>query len=217
VSEPDELNMSLTDEQELIARLADGDATAFAGLYRQHGPAICRYILKFVKSAPLAEDLTQEIFSRIWEYRTMLGEVHSFRAYLFRLSRNTALNFLKRASVDMTAKGIIMQSYRTSLNNHTENHVVTADYMAYLENLLQTLTPQSREVFRLCRNEYKTYDEAAAILGISRNAVKKHMVKTMRILGETVERDLGISLAVFMIGISQSAAIQAVPHALGGW
>ncbi|WP_353196197.1 sigma-70 family RNA polymerase sigma factor [Parapedobacter defluvii] len=206
--------MSLRNEQELIARLADGDATAFAELYRQHGPVICRYILKFLKSTPLAEDLTQEIFSQIWESHSMLGDIRSFRAYLFRLSRNAALNFLRRAAVDATAKGIIMQSYRTK-DNCTEDHFVTADYMAYLEKLLQTLTPQSREVFRLCRTEYKTYEEAAAILGISRNAVKKHMVKTMRMLGERVERDLGISpdlgisLAVLIICTSLPVAMQA--------
>jgi DNA-directed RNA polymerase specialized sigma24 family protein len=44
-----------------------------------------------------------------------------------------------------------------------------------------------------------TYDETAELLGISRNAVKKHMVRTMRILSESVETDLGISLTLLLM------------------
>jgi DNA-directed RNA polymerase specialized sigma24 family protein len=54
-------------------------------------------------------------------------------------------------------------------------------------------------VFRLCRQQGMTYDETAELLGISRNAVKKHMVRTMRILSESVETDLGISLTLLLM------------------
>ncbi len=204
--------MSSQDEQRLVSRMAGGDHAAFAALYGQYSSPICRYILTFVKSDELANDLTQEVFSQIWECRAMLGQVQSFRAYLFRLSRNKTLNFLKRACTDTTAKAVIIQHYQPRSDNGTENQLITADYMVYLKKLLQTLPPKSREVFQLCRNEYKTYDEAAAILGISRNAVKKHMVKTMKTLGDTVKRDLGISFSEFILYTSIASATQLLPN-----
>jgi RNA polymerase sigma factor (sigma-70 family) len=82
--------------------------------------------------------------------------------------------------------------------NALENAIHFNDYKRYLAELLATLTPQSREVFRLCRQEGRTYDETAELLGISRNAVKKHMVRPMRIIRESVEKDLGVSLAVLL-------------------
>jgi RNA polymerase sigma-70 factor (ECF subfamily) len=91
---------------------------------------------------------------------------------------------------------VIINSYSPS--DSLEEELQTKDYLAYLQSILVTLSPQSREVFRLCRQEYKTYDEAAEILGISRSAVKKHMIKSMKVLGDAVKRDLGIPLGIFL-------------------
>ena len=79
-----------------------------------------------------------------------------------------------------------------------ESAIHARDYSRYLEELLATLTLQSREVFKLCRQEGRTYNEATELLGITRHTVKKHMGRTMRVLGDSVERDLGISLSVLL-------------------
>ena len=51
---------------------------------------------------------------------------------------------------------------------------------------------------RLCRQQHKTYEEAAEILGISRSTVKKHMIRSMSLLKEAVESELGIPLTVLV-------------------
>jgi RNA polymerase sigma-70 factor (ECF subfamily) len=61
------------------------------------------------------------------------------------------------------------------------------------------MTSQRLNVFRLCRQEGKTYDEAAAILGISRDTVKKHMVNSMRFIQDYVFRHGDILVAVLLV------------------
>jgi RNA polymerase sigma-70 factor (ECF subfamily) len=185
---------SLSD-QELLPLLRDGDDYAFKELYGRYHSELYSFLYKFLKSPELTEDLTQEVFIKFWDQHTELPQLISIRAYLFTLGKNHAFNFLKRAGIDRTAKAEILKYYPTE-GNSLESAIHFNDYKRYLDGLLETLTPQSREVFRLCRTESKTYDETAEILGISRNAVKKHMVRSMRILGDSVERDLGISLTV---------------------
>lgn len=133
--------------------------------------------------------------------RPDLPELLSVRAYLLTMARNHAFNFLKRAGVDEYAKSEILKHYPTE-GSSLENALHYADYKRYLDTLLEGLTPQSGEVFRLCRQQGKTYDEAAEMLGISRNAVKKHMVRTMKTLGDRVQKDLGISLPVLLLLLS---------------
>lgn len=186
----------LENETNLLQQAAQGDVNAFAQLYTLYRSLVYRFIYSYVKSPQLADDLTQEIFTKIWENKSGLSDRHTFKSFLFTISRNHTLNFLKRASVDQTAKNIILSNY--SHDESLEENLQTKDYMEYLQGLLVSLTPQSREVFRLCRQEYKSYDEAAQILGISRSAVKKHMIKSMKILGDAVKRDLGIPLGVFL-------------------
>lgn len=186
----------LENEMELLQQAAAGDTNAFARLYNHYRSLVYRFIYKYLKSPQLTDDLTQEIFIKVWENKAALTDRQAFKSYLFTISRNHTFNFLKRAAIDTNAKSIILNSYTPT--DSPEADLQTKDYMEYLQNILATLTPQSREVFRLCRQEYKSYDEAAEILGISRSAVKKHMIKSMKTLGDAVKRDLGIPLGVLL-------------------
>jgi len=190
------IKTALVNEMELLQLTANGDTSAFATLYEHYRSLVYRFIYKYLKSPQLTDDLTQEIFLKVWETKEMLTDKNVFKSYLFTISRNHTLNFLKRSSIDQTAKNIILSNYQ--LTDSLEDDLQTKEYLAYLQTILATLTPQNREVFRLCRQEYKSYEEAAEILGISRNAVKKHMVKSMRVLGDAVKKDLGIPLSIFL-------------------
>lgn len=185
-------------DKELLCTLQSGDEEAFIILYTTYGSLVRNYITKFVKSSALAEDLSQEVFLRVWEGRRDLTEVRALRPWLFTITRNHTLNFLKRAAVDDRAKAEILRNYRQS-HQHADDALLTEDYLQYIRRTLSALPPRTREVFRLCREQEKTYEEAAAELGISRNAVKKHMVRSLRALKVSVERDLDISLGAFMV------------------
>ncbi len=74
--------------------------------------------------------------------------------------------------------------------------VSSKEYDRLFHEALNQMPPQRLNVFRLCRQEGRTYDEAAEILGISRNAVKKHMVLGMRFIHDYIFRYGGISLAL---------------------
>ena len=79
------------------------------------------------------------------------------------------------------------------LKNETEEEFQTAEYLRYLEMMLSQMSVRSREVFELCRENGNSYNETAEQLGISNNAVKKHMVKTMKLLKFSVRKEFGLS------------------------
>ncbi|CAM4430037.1 RNA polymerase sigma-70 factor, ECF subfamily [Pedobacter westerhofensis] len=185
------------EEHDLMIKCANGSDRAFAELYRRHASLVYRFILSFVKSAELADDLRQEVFIKVWENRLVLADVKSFKSYLFSISKNHTLNVLKRASTNATAMAYVLNNYQ---EQHTpEDDLVSKEYLAYLNQVISEISPQSRAVFMLCRQQHKSYDEVAEILDISRNAVKKHMVKSMKILREAVKRDLDLPLSIALI------------------
>lgn len=197
----DHLSYHISDEA-LLARLVTGDGHAFTLLYDRYHTAVAQYLQQLVKSPVLAEDLTQETFIRIWSARAQLGAVHSFKAYLFTVARNHALNGIKKSSSEQAVRTVIIQHYR-QLRNDTEETLLTRAYLQHVHRILQTLPPQTREVFRLCREQEQSYEAAAQQLGISRNAVKKHMVRSMKVLKTAAERDLGISFSVLLALVHQ--------------
>jgi len=185
-------------ENELLQKISQDDSIAFEALYNHYRLDIYRFIYKFIKSPELSDDLCQEIFIRIWENRNSLVMIKSFKPYLYTITKNHTLNFLKRASVDSKAMGVIYSTF-SEKRNEMEDNLITNEYLNHLRNILNTLPAQSREVFKLCRQQGHSYDEVAQMLGISRSCVKKHMVRSMRTLKLSVVKEFGISLSIFLI------------------
>ncbi|MBN8822372.1 RNA polymerase sigma factor [Spirosoma sp.] len=195
--------MTFPNENFLLNRMSTGDEKAFRKLYDFYRPDLYRFVFKFIKSNELSNDICQEVFMKIWEDRWAIQEVSSFKSYLFTITKNHTFNMLKRAAVEDRIKGEVLRNYTVSKND-TEESLQAREYQQFLQRVLDTLPPQSREVFKLCRQQEKSYDEAAQILGISSSAIKKHMVRSMKVLKFAVEKDMGIAFSVFMQLLAQS-------------
>ncbi|WP_144603960.1 MULTISPECIES: RNA polymerase sigma-70 factor [Algoriphagus] len=178
--------------------ILEGNEDAFTELYLEFSPVIKRLLVSYLKSEPLAEDLSQEVFLQLWEERNKLGPIITPKAWLVTCARHKAFNFLKRCAVDQAAKSEILRSYPVS-HTRPDEDLTLKDYFLYIEATFQRMPEQTRRIFKKCREEYKTYDEVAAELNITRDAVKKHMVRSMKILRETLERDLGITLTIYWV------------------
>ncbi len=175
------MNKGISDEKELINRLKVGDTDAYTQLYDKYHPALYAYVLKFVKIPEVAEDILQEVFIKLWEIRKRINSDLSFNAYLYRITRNCVFKLLKKISKD--------EDMRVDIAYKLINSVNTADlklqwqqYEAILNSAISSLPPQRQKVFKLCRQEDKSYEEVAAVLHISRNTVKEHMVYAVRSL-----------------------------------
>lgn len=185
----------------LLQRLCDGDERAFTQLYNTYIAELTGFIVKFVKLPQIAEDISQEVFIKIWQNHAQLQGVDSFKAYLFVAARNHTLNILKRIAKEDSAKAEIIRHFQSIRVNNKEDDLISGEYLAYLRNVLNSLPMQTQQVFQLCRTEQKGYEEVAALLGISRNTVKKHMVRSMKTFRHALENGLGIPLPLIIIHI----------------
>ena len=186
----------LYDEEIILFELSTGKEEAFEKLYNHYVHALKEFVIKFVKSSELAEDLTQEVFIKIWENRGQLAKVRSFRAYLTVIARNHVLNFLKSAPRNDLALKEIVGSYTVP---QAENEIISKEYKQWLQQVLDSMSPQMRSVFELCREQNKSYNEVADLLQISRNTVKKHMVRSMKVIKGRLDQDLDMSFCFFLL------------------
>lgn len=174
-------------EQSVILRLQKGDSDAFLELYNQYHPALYHYVLRFVKSPAIAEDVLQDVFLKIWEIRARIDAQLSFKAYLYRICRNSVFKLLKKIAVDENLRVQVMQQFAQSIAD-ADLKVLWQQYEEILHAAVNNLSPQRQRVFRLCREEGKTYEQVANELGISRNTVKEHMVLAMKQIREHFEQ-----------------------------
>jgi len=193
---------ALDNETMILQQLLTGDENSFGAVYRHYYPAVHAQVSHLVHSPDLAEDITQEIFLKIWESREKLQGVRSFKSYLFISARNHTLNVLKKAARSETGMSDVLR-YIDKFRNTTEEEVQNNEYLRFIQQKLDELPPRTREIFRLCREQSRSYEEVATALGISRDAVKSRMVHAMKILRDSAEREMGLPLTVLLVMISR--------------
>ncbi|GAA0554613.1 RNA polymerase sigma factor [Chitinophaga japonensis] len=191
---------SMPSGEEVLLRMIEGDESAFTSIYRHYHPALYIYLLRFCKIPSLAEDLVHDVFLKIWEIRHRINPRLPFTGYLYRIARNHAFKTIQRIANDQALRTQLLQHLPLTGSGQPEQLVREKEYDRLFREALSRLTPQRLNVFRLCRQEGKSYDEAAAILGISRNAVKKHMVLSMRFIHNYIYRHGDLLLALLLAG-----------------
>ncbi|WP_345233463.1 sigma factor-like helix-turn-helix DNA-binding protein [Olivibacter ginsenosidimutans] len=70
------------------------------------------------------------------------------------------------------------------------------EYRLFIEKAMNDLPARTSEIFKLCREEGKSYEEAAMLIGVSKHAIKNHMVAAMKKLNMIIEKKLDITLAL---------------------
>lgn len=169
-------------DRALLEQLKQGDANAFTEMYNLYHKGIYAYILDFVKVSALAEDITHEVFMKIWEVKERLTINTSFSAYLYRISHNKAIDALKTITREEKLRSEVLSHIASALPESTSVKDSTQQYEELYLQAVADLPPQRQKIFMLCREQGKSYHDVAQELGISRNTVKQHMVLALRFL-----------------------------------
>jgi RNA polymerase sigma-70 factor (family 1) len=181
----------LVDEDKILQRLQTGDEHSFNLIYQHYFSFVYTKVKRLIHSEQLAEDVTQEIFIKIWEVRAGLAKIKSFRSYLFITARNHSINVLKNAARCEEGMGEIIRHF-SRIPDLGSDEIQNNEYVRFIRNKLNELPPRSREIFELCREQSKSYQEVAAALGITRDTVKSRMVYAMKLLRSSAEKEMGL-------------------------
>ena len=179
--------LSSSDKHQLAA-LAEGDERAFEALFSRLHPGLLRYaqgLLRYPTDA--AEDVVAEVFCTLWSSRTQLAVQSSLAAYLYTAVKHRSLDKLReqrRAPFETLAEPPIAQPAAAHLQ--PDQLLAYQELSAHVACLIGQLPGRTRQVFQLHRDGGLTYEEIAALLGISVNSVKPHMFRALRFLKSTL-------------------------------
>jgi RNA polymerase sigma-70 factor (family 1) len=171
--------MTANNLNNLVNLTAQGNQKAFGELFQLFSPKVYVFAFRLTHSRPLAEDVLQEVFLKIWENRMALKNVDHFPSYLYAVTRNHSFNVLKRIALDIKAKAYITE-HQAIADRQTEETVIYRDQQHILNRLVDQLPPQQKLVYSLCHGEGLKYEEAAQRLKLSRLTVKTHMQHALR-------------------------------------
>ncbi|MDP6435785.1 MAG: sigma-70 family RNA polymerase sigma factor, partial [Gammaproteobacteria bacterium] len=81
----------------LMLRYRDGDVDAFEALYNRHRGALFRYLVRRIGNQAFAEDIFQEVWSRIIRNRKSYRPSAKFTTYMFHIAHNCSVDHYRRS------------------------------------------------------------------------------------------------------------------------
>ncbi|WP_299437466.1 RNA polymerase sigma factor [uncultured Aquimarina sp.] len=172
-------------DQELIQRLANGEHLAYKIVFTNHYNELTNYVYKLTNDSTLAEDLTQNVFMRLWDKKATITITSSLRSYLFKSCHNEFLMYLRQQKKEIDALDVLKWETLLAIHSLQEKEQQEADWQK-IEKAIEKLPTKCRQVFKLSRLERKKHKEIAEILGISPKTVEVHIRKAMLFLKTNV-------------------------------
>ena len=163
----------------------------FSGIFRQHEYRLYMLALKLTKSEHIAQDIIQDVFLKLWEQRKFIGNIGNMEAWLYRLTENKMIDFLRKAAVDSRLRKIIWNNIQESKDD-AEEYVVVREYNEIIQRAINELPPQRKLIYQLNRDGGLNYQEIASELQLSRHTVKNQLFTAVQSIRKYISRNVRI-------------------------
>lgn len=170
-------------DQELIARVGRGDAAAIQALVARKLPRMLRLAHRMLGDAAEAEDVAQETFLRAWKQApTWTPGAARFDTWLHRVALNLCYDRLRRRREVVMAE----PPEQMDLGPPADRGLMARDTGLRVAAAMAELPDRQREAVTLCHYQELTNIEAAALMGVTVDALESLLARGRRALRATL-------------------------------
>jgi RNA polymerase sigma-70 factor, ECF subfamily len=166
-------------DQELLILFQEGSEEAFNEIYQRYRASLYLHALKMLKDRDEAQDVIQEVFTKLWHKGDTLVLSTSLSSYLYTAVRNRILDIFSHEKL-VAKHQESLQAFIDKGEFITDNLIREKELASVIEREIAELPPKMREVFELSRKGHLSYAEIAEDLNIAENTVRKQISKALK-------------------------------------
>lgn len=156
----------------------------FKALFEKYYTKLYYSSLAIVRDEDDARDIVNDVFAHIWEkHGSFEDTVNSM--YLYTSIRHRSLDHLKKKKVRDNYANNYMKNNDEGFQYDDEEE----ERIRQIQKVIDKMPEKTKYVLDQCYMEGKRYMEVASDIGISRDGVRKHIVKALRLLREAFSKD----------------------------
>lgn len=193
------MHYELLADDVLLRFLKKSDEKAFEAIFNRYWEKIFLSAYKKLRSKEVAEDLTQNLFTALWDNRDRYQIDHLFR-YLSVGIKNRVINHIDAELVKSNQRQSIYAG--TGEENSADQKAILHDLQAAINEALLHLPEKTRTIFKLSRFEKYPVKDIAQQLGLTEKAVEYHITQSNKILGLHLKEFLVFSVIMVVMTVS---------------
>jgi RNA polymerase sigma-70 factor, ECF subfamily len=181
---------SIYSDEDLMRLISQGKVQAFDELYRRYSERLMVYFVRMLNfNKAHAEDALQDLFMTIVERPSSFDNGRCFKTWIYSVASNTCKNYYRHKDVMKKSENKLQPEKPA---NDEVFYLLAArmdagNFRKVLDEVLNTLSPEKKEVFLLRYQEDRTISEIAEILQCPEGSVKSRLHYTLKILEEKLK------------------------------
>ena len=151
----------------------------FGEIFRAHEYRLYALARQLTKSEQFAKDVIQEVFLKLWECRHEIHQVQNIEAWLYRMTENKVIDFLRKAAADGRLKEAVWHNIPLH-QEEPDTLLETKEYHQIIRKAIDSLPAQRKLIWQLNREKGMNYQEIANTLSISKHTVKNQLFSALK-------------------------------------
>jgi RNA polymerase sigma-70 factor (ECF subfamily) len=174
-------------ELELVARLRAGDAAAFDAVHAAFNTRLFTFLTRLARSRDVAEDLLEETWLRLVTQAGRLRPDTSLGPWLFTVARNLHVSYCRSRALEHSHLGGMIGLWPTVPGRSPFEETAASEFERRIEAALASLPATYREVLLLVAVEGLRPSDAAAVCGISPEALRQRLSRARALLAQRLD------------------------------
>jgi RNA polymerase sigma-70 factor (ECF subfamily) len=171
-------------DSELIRDFKNGDVRGYNEIVRKYQQQVYWIVRKMVNSHDDADDLTQEVFIKVYSALRDFREESNLFTWLYRIAVNYSINHIKKVKIRNTVSFEVVTDPVETKDKKSDELIDEQTRRKHLEAAIETLPARQRAVFNMRYYDELSYDEISKILKKSVGGVKANYFHAVKKLGE---------------------------------
>ncbi len=163
------------------------DERSFKRLFDIFAGRLYQFSFSFVKRKSVAEEVVSDVFLKVWINRSELVNIQNIKAYLFKSTYNTSLNYLD----EMKRKNAVsLDDLEVDLGVDLicpETELINKELKSIIEQSIEDLPPRCKMIYKLAKVEQMKYRDIGELLDISVKTINHQLSIALKKIGETIK------------------------------
>ncbi|SEW52827.1 RNA polymerase sigma factor [Chitinophaga arvensicola] len=168
-------------EHQLLRGLSSGDTLHYSYIFQEYYSTLCHYAETIIGEPGHAEDMVQDVFEKLWQKPYDFEDLRHLKDFLYKATRNAALNFLKGAQHSKERQAKFLHAQEAAATGEDQD-IIRMEVFRLVYREISNLPEQCGKIVRMSYIEGLKNEQIAEILAISLQTVKNQKTRGMKLL-----------------------------------